>query len=163
MKNAAHTAPTSEVHAPMLAITWLGRLLGLQYLFSKDPSAKIPPIVLIATTIAIDGLFGMIAGAWFLITLLIQWIDPAISFNVLMEKNLVFFFGHVVANVTLYFVVGCIHEMMPHFTGQSSNRRERQLLSLNRSQPPDKSSIRIMALIRKSDKGHVGSPIQRSR
>lgn len=93
-------------------------LFGFQYFFSKSPAGKIPPIVLITTVVAIAGILGALSGAAFLITLLIEWINPAIHFNVLMEKNLVLFFGHMIANITLYFVVGVIYEMMPHFTGR---------------------------------------------
>ncbi|MGH8399000.1 MAG: cbb3-type cytochrome c oxidase subunit I [Gammaproteobacteria bacterium] len=95
-----------------------GNLFGLQYLGREKPSEELPPIILITTVIAIAAILGMLSGAAFLIMLLIEWINPAVHFNVLMEKNVVFFFGHTIANVTLYFVVGIMYEMMPRFTGR---------------------------------------------
>ncbi len=95
-----------------------GNILGLQYLTGKKRTEDLPPIVLITTVIAIDAIIGIIPGALFLLSLLVEWIDPSIHFNVLGEKNLVFFFGHVLANITLYFLVGIMYELMPRYTGR---------------------------------------------
>ncbi len=93
-------------------------LLGWQYFTSTEPRVKIRPIVLITMICLIDGTVAMLSGATFLIQYLIQWLDPAVQYNVLMEKNLIFIFGHTFTNLTLYFLVGIIYELMPRFTGR---------------------------------------------
>jgi cytochrome c oxidase subunit 1 len=99
-------------------------LLGWQYLVRRDPQTQISPIVLISTICVIDGLIAMASGATFLIQYLIEWINPLVHYNALLEKNLIFIFGHTFTNLTLYLMVGVIYEMMPRFTGRAwkSNR-----------------------------------------
>lgn len=94
-------------------------LLGWQYLSRRDPQTPISPIVLISTVCVIDGVIAMASGATFLIQYLIEWVNPAVHYNALLEKNLIMIFGHTFANLTLYFVVGIIYELMPRFTGRA--------------------------------------------
>ncbi|MCO5287507.1 MAG: cbb3-type cytochrome c oxidase subunit I [Chitinophagaceae bacterium] len=90
-------------------------LLGWQYL-RKGDHEKLPSVVLIATVALIPGIFAFLAGAVMLIMYLLQTFEPSLAFNPLLMKNLTFFFGHMLVNVTLYCGVGWVYALMPEFT-----------------------------------------------
>jgi len=93
-------------------------LLGWQYFARGGARTPVSPVVIIATICVIDGLVAMASGAAFLIQYLIEWIHPAMHYNALLEKNMIMLFGHTFANLTLYFMLGVIYELMPRFTGR---------------------------------------------
>lgn len=93
-------------------------LLGWQYLGRKKEPKKLPSIVLIATVSLVPGVIAFLAGAVLLILYLLQSFEPAMSFNPLMLKNLTFFFGHTLVNITLYCGVGWVYALLPEFTGR---------------------------------------------
>ncbi|MFA5573615.1 MAG: cbb3-type cytochrome c oxidase subunit I [Brumimicrobium sp.] len=93
-------------------------LLGWQYLKSDNPEHKISPIIMIATIALIPGVFAVIFGAIFLIIMLMQVLEPSLAFDALMMKNLVMYFGHAIANITMYCAVGWVYHLLPEFTGR---------------------------------------------
>ena len=93
-------------------------LLGWQYLFDSDPKVKINPIIMITTISILCGIAAIVAGAVMLIMYLFQFFEPALTFDALLQKNLVFFYGHVITNITLYMGVAWVYELMPRFTGR---------------------------------------------
>jgi cytochrome c oxidase subunit 1 len=46
---------------------------------------------------------------------------PSIVFNALLMKNLIFFFGHVFINATIYMAVIGIYELVPRYSGRPWN------------------------------------------
>ena len=52
-----------------------------------------------ATVIAFDGLLAMSAGATISLGLLGRTYDTGVGFDLLVAKNLVYFFGHTIANL----------------------------------------------------------------
>ena len=53
-----------------------------------------------ATVVAIDGLISMSRRMTILVGLLGRTYDSTVGFDVLVSKNLVYFFGHTIANLT---------------------------------------------------------------
>ena len=93
-------------------------LLGWQYLGKKKDKKELPPIVLIATVSLIPGVIALLAAAVFLIMYLLQSFEPALSFNVLLMKNITMFFGHTLANIIIYCALGWVYALLPEFTGR---------------------------------------------
>ncbi|MBS1749599.1 MAG: cbb3-type cytochrome c oxidase subunit I [Bacteroidetes bacterium] len=93
-------------------------LLGWQYLGKKEIKRELPPIVMITTISLIPGLIAFLAGAVFLIMNLMQYFEPTLAFDTLLLKNLVFFFGHTLVNITLYCCLGWVYALLPEFTGR---------------------------------------------
>lgn len=96
----------------------LTNLLGWQYLGKKNVQRELPPIVMITTISLVPGLIAYLAGAVFLFMNLFQHFEPALSFDALLLKNLAFFFGHTLVNITLYCCIGWVYALLPEFTGR---------------------------------------------
>ena len=93
-------------------------LLGWQYLRKNGVKEELPPIVLITTVSLVPGVFAFLAGAVMLVLYLLQYFEPALSFDPLLLKNMTFFFGHTLVNITLYCGVGWVYLLLPEFTGR---------------------------------------------
>lgn len=93
-------------------------LLGWQYLGKKEVQQDLPPIVLISTISLVPGVMAFLAGAVMLILYLLQYFEPSLTFDPLLLKNLTFFFGHTLVNITLYCGVGWVYALLPEFTGR---------------------------------------------
>lgn len=95
-----------------------GNLLGFQYFSRKKREKELPPLVMITAVSLIPGVLGFLIGAALLIMYLMQFFEPALSFNVLLLKNMVMFFGHIIVNITMYCAVGWVYALLPEFTGR---------------------------------------------
>ena len=79
----------------------LARTLGWHYLRGREEQAP-PPQAIAATVVAIDGLISCAVGSTILIGLLGRTYDHTVGIDALVAKNLVYFFGHSIANLTIY-------------------------------------------------------------
>lgn len=96
----------------------LSGFLGWKY-FSASPAGEdVPPIVIILSVCVIAGSITTVFGAFMLMLYLVQYINPDMHFNALMMKNLVFLFGHTIVNVTMYFGLAIVYELLPEYTGK---------------------------------------------
>ncbi|MBW7892360.1 MAG: cbb3-type cytochrome c oxidase subunit I [Chitinophagaceae bacterium] len=93
-------------------------LLGWQYLRKKEVDRELPPIVMITTVSLVPGVIAFLAGAVFLIMFLMQHLEPSLAFDPLLLKNLIFFFGHTLVNITLYCCIGWVYALLPEYTGR---------------------------------------------
>lgn len=84
-------------------------MLGWQYLRKKKGRKEVPQIVMITTISCIPGVIAFLAGAVMLIIYLMKFLKPELSFDPLLLKNMTFFFGHTLVNITLYFGVGWVY------------------------------------------------------
>ncbi len=75
-----------------------------------------PPTVIAATMVAIDGILTVSAGTILVIALLGRWASPNFPIDPLWIKNLTYFFGHTIANLTIYVSAGVIYAVLPHYT-----------------------------------------------
>lgn len=96
----------------------LANLLGWQYLGKEKPAKDIPPIALITTVSLVPGILSFLIGAALLIMYLLQLLEPSLSYNVLIQKNMMFFFGHTLVNITMYCGVAWMYTLLPEFTGR---------------------------------------------
>jgi cytochrome c oxidase subunit I len=96
----------------------LERTLGIRYLRGLADEAP-PPSAIAATVVAIDGLLASAVGATMVAGLIGRAYDRHVGFDVLVAKNLTYFFGHEVANLILYLAAGAIYVLVPRYAGRS--------------------------------------------
>ncbi|MCO5269893.1 MAG: cbb3-type cytochrome c oxidase subunit I [Brumimicrobium sp.] len=94
------------------------KLMAFRYYKKGEPEEKLPPIALISVVALIPGILSYIAGAAMLIMYLMQHLNAGLNFDPLLMKNLMFFFGHMLVNITLYCGLGWVYTLMPEFTGR---------------------------------------------
>jgi cytochrome c oxidase subunit 1 len=68
--------------------------------------------------VVIINILGILAGAVVLVMTLVNIYVPTIAFDALLMKNLIFFFGHVFINATIYMAVIGVYEIVPKYTGR---------------------------------------------
>ena len=68
--------------------------------------------------VVIINVLGILAGAVVLVMSLISIYVPTVAFDALLMKNLIFFFGHVFINATIYMAVIGVYEIVPRYTGR---------------------------------------------
>jgi len=95
----------------------LVRTLGWQFLRGREDEAP-PPQAIAATVVAIDGLLAMASGTAIVVGLLGRTYDAGVGINALVAKNLVFFFGHSIANLVLYLAAAAIYVLIPRYAGR---------------------------------------------
>jgi len=93
----------------------LSAALGLHYLVGKS-EPEVPPIVLISTVSLVVGVAGFVAA----VIVIALFGARALGVNVdpLLMKNLTFFFGHILVNITMYLGVGMVYELLPTYAGR---------------------------------------------
>jgi len=97
----------------------LAKSLGLSQLFGSGPvDTSLPPTVVASTMVVIINVLGILAGAVVLVMTLVNLYVPGIAFDALLMKNLIFFFGHVFINATIYMAVIGVYEILPRYTGR---------------------------------------------
>lgn len=96
----------------------LVKALGLDQLISGRIDTSLPPTIVASTMVIIVNVLGILAGAVVLVMTLVNLYVPSIEFNALLMKNLIFFFGHVFINATIYMTVIGIYELVPRYTGR---------------------------------------------
>lgn len=94
----------------------LGQALGWQY-FRGTPLPEIPPLILISTVTLVSLLVSLSSGVllvffYFLRAILGTDTDP------LLMKNLTFFFGHLLVNLSMYLGVAVVYELLPRYTSR---------------------------------------------
>jgi cytochrome c oxidase subunit 1 len=95
----------------------LVRTLGWHYLRGREEEAP-PPQAIAATVVAIDGLLSMAAGMAIVLGLLGRTYDHTVGMDALVAKNLVYFFGHSVANLVIYLAAGAVYVLLPRYAGR---------------------------------------------
>jgi cytochrome c oxidase subunit 1 len=93
------------------------RTLGWHFLRGRDKEAP-PPQAIAATVVAIDGLISCAVGSTILLGLLGRTYDHSVGIDALVAKNLVYFFGHSIANLTIYLAAAAIYVVVPRYCGR---------------------------------------------
>jgi cytochrome c oxidase subunit 1 len=97
----------------------LARALGLDQLFGMRPlDTSLPPTVVASTMVIVVNVIGILAGAVVLVMSLVNLYVPGVAFDALLMKNLIFFFGHVFINATIYMAVIGVYEIVPRYSGR---------------------------------------------
>ena len=95
----------------------LVRTLGWHFLLGREEQAP-PPQAIAATVVAIDGLISCAVGSTILVGLLGRTYDHAVGIDALVAKNLVYFYGHSIANLTIYLAAAAIYVVVPRYAGR---------------------------------------------
>jgi cytochrome c oxidase subunit 1 len=93
------------------------RTLGWDYLRGRRDDAP-PPQAIAATVVAIDGLISCAVGSTILLGLLGRTYDHSVGIDALVAKNLVYFFGHSIANLSIYLAAAAIYVLVPRYAGR---------------------------------------------
>jgi len=95
----------------------LGAALGVKQAFGMaDGNEGPPPAVTASTMVLIVNILGIVLGAAVLIVSLVNLYVPSFTFNALAAKNMIYFFGHVFINATIYMAVIAVYEILPIYT-----------------------------------------------
>ena len=93
----------------------LSRALGWPQLFSNSQEPAPPATVVASTMVLIVNTAGIVSGATVLLMSLANLIAPEFTIDPLLAKNLIFFFGHVFINATIYMAVIALYEILPRY------------------------------------------------
>jgi cytochrome c oxidase subunit 1 len=96
----------------------LGRGLGVQWLFRGTIDPNHPKAVVASTMVIIANSLGILAGAVVLVMSLVNIFFPQMTLNALVAKNLIYWFGHMYINATIYMGVIAVYELLPRYTGK---------------------------------------------
>ncbi len=92
----------------------IARALGLPMLFGKEPvDPAHPPTVVASAMVLIVNVLGIAGGAVVLVMTMLHLVYPPLAPDALLMKNLIFFFGHVFINATIYSAVIAVYEILP--------------------------------------------------
>jgi cytochrome c oxidase subunit 1 len=91
--------------------------LGWQYLAGRS-TPEVPPIIIIATVSFIGVLAGLVAAVVVLALVAVEALGGGPANDALLMKNLTFYFGHMLVNITMYLGVAMVYEIMPAYTGR---------------------------------------------
>ena len=95
----------------------LGAALGVKQAFGLAPVAEGPPPAVTASTmVLIVNILGILFGAAVLVVSLVNLYVPSFAFDALAAKNMIYFFGHVFINATIYMAVIAVYEILPVYT-----------------------------------------------
>ena len=95
----------------------LSDALGWQYLRGSG-TPEVPPIMIVATVSFIGVLAGLVAAVVILVLVAIEQLTTGFTNDALLIKNLTFYFGHMLVNITMYFGVAMVYEVLPAYTGR---------------------------------------------
>ncbi len=95
----------------------LSTALAWPYLKGRS-QPELPPVVLITTVSMICALAGFVAAVVVLVLFTTEWLSTGFKNDALLMKNLTFFFGHVLVNITMYLAVAITYEVLPRFAGR---------------------------------------------
>ncbi|MEO6927415.1 MAG: cbb3-type cytochrome c oxidase subunit I [Rhodanobacter sp.] len=96
----------------------LGRALGLQWLFGGKIDPDHPKTVVASTMVIISNVLGILAGAVVLVMSLVNIYYPEMALSALMAKTLIYWFGHMYINATIYMGVIAVYELLPRYSGK---------------------------------------------
>ncbi|SEP91345.1 cytochrome c oxidase subunit 1 [Virgibacillus subterraneus] len=97
----------------------LAKGLGWDVISGKKSEKDAPSGAVVASTmVTIVNITALTAGATVLIMNIINVINPAITFDPLLAKNLTYAFGHIFANSIIYMGVIAVYEILPRYTNR---------------------------------------------
>lgn len=94
----------------------LANALGWPALFGRQQTDLPPPAIVGSTAVLIINTLALVAGAAILVMTAVNLYLPSFAVDALLAKNLIYFFGHVFINATIYMAVIAIYEIMPAYT-----------------------------------------------
>lgn len=92
------------------------RALGWPQLFGHDDGNAPPPTVVASTMVTIVNIIGLVVGASILTMMLVNLYLPDFAIDPMLAKGMIYFFGHVFINATIYMAVIAVYEILPRYT-----------------------------------------------
>ena len=77
-----------------------------------------PPFVLVATSTLISAIAAFVAAVIMLVLFVAEWLGSTFVNDALLMKNLIFFFGHGLVNITMYLGVALVYDILPEFSSR---------------------------------------------
>ena len=96
----------------------LGRALGWGVISDGNADKAPPPTIVAAAAVTVFNTIGIVSGAAILVASLVHLLVPGFEVDALLAKNLIFFFGHVFINASIYMAVTAVYEIIPEYTGR---------------------------------------------
>ncbi len=93
----------------------LAKGLGWPQLFANSSAEPPPSSVVASTMVVIVNIAGITSGAVVLVLTIINLFIPQFEINALLAKNLIYFFGHVFINATIYQAVIAVYGILPEY------------------------------------------------
>lgn len=93
----------------------LAKALGWPQLFLKRDLPMPAASVVASTMVLIVNIAGIVSGATVLMMSLVNLFVPEFEIDPLLAKNLIYFFGHVFINATIYMAVIAVYEILPRY------------------------------------------------
>jgi cytochrome c oxidase subunit 1 len=95
----------------------LGGALAWHVLAGREGPAT-PPFILVTTATLISALAAFVAAVVVLVLFVVEWLPTGVANDPLLMKNLIFFFGHGLVNITMYLGVALVYDLLPEFTSR---------------------------------------------
>ncbi|MBW7902758.1 MAG: cbb3-type cytochrome c oxidase subunit I [Rhodocyclaceae bacterium] len=92
------------------------RALGWPQLFGRDDGQAPPPTVVASAMVTVVNIVGLVVGAAILAMMLVNLYFPEFAIDPLLAKAMIYFFGHVFINATIYMAVIAVYEILPRYT-----------------------------------------------
>jgi len=92
------------------------RSLGWPQLFGQDDGKAPPPTVVASTMVTIINIVSLVVGASILSMMLVNLYFPGFNIDPLLAKGMIYLFGHVFINSTIYMAVIAVYEILPRYT-----------------------------------------------
>lgn len=92
------------------------RSLGWPQLFGHDDGKAPPPAVVASTMVTIINIVSLVVGASILSMMLVNLYFPEFNIDPLLAKGMIYLFGHVFINSTIYMAVIAVYEILPRYT-----------------------------------------------
>jgi cytochrome c oxidase subunit I len=96
----------------------LSRALAWPLLFRGSQDDVPSPTVVASAAVIIFNGSGIVVGAAVLVISLINLYAPGFAIDPLLAKNMIYFFGHVFINASIYMAVIAVYEIIPEYTGR---------------------------------------------
>lgn len=96
----------------------LGKGLGWPQLFGKNDGNAPPPAVIASSMVIIANTLGITVGAMILVMSITNLHFPAFTIDPLLAKNMIYFFGHVFVNASIYMAIIAVYHLLPRYTGR---------------------------------------------
>jgi cytochrome c oxidase subunit I len=91
--------------------------LSWHYITGK-PGPEVPPFILIVTISMIANITGLISAVVMLALYALELAGVTDVSDALLMKNLLFLFGHLIVNITMYLGVALVYELLPEYAGR---------------------------------------------
>lgn len=97
----------------------LKQAFAWQHLSKKQPEVQTPPLILISTVSLIGIILCLVVAVILLALTFAEYYSGGAFVNdSLLMKNLIYFFGHTIANESLYLGLAALYELMPEVSGR---------------------------------------------